>query len=197
MITKEIEFFTKSGQADRRAEIEKILTFEDDNIISKPVRVCRQNSLVYAAVEVIQKKTKERKVTCKIFSTSTNMKYNKNFNYEEYSEDDLPEYQSCPSCILKKLTPTTNKNAKVWRRNCKDILEGLAVEKKDNHSLTNLPVGSRIKLISIQTDEEKDIILIKETYPRYSYPVWVDEDTDQKYKICDIQSYGYEVLERG
>jgi hypothetical protein len=197
MSEKVIEFYTKSKQCDRKAEVEKLLTFENDDIISKPVKVCRQNSLVYAAVQITDKKTKEKKVVAKIFVTSTNLKWDKKFIYEEYSEDDCPDQQTCPSSILKKLTPTENKKAKAWRRGCKDILEGLAVEKLDSMSLTNLPVDTRIKLIGKKKDDGDEIVLVKDIYPQYSYPVWVDEDTDEKYKICDIQSYGYEILERG
>lgn len=196
-MVKDIEFYTKSKQCDRKAEVEKLLTFENDDIISKPVKVCRQNSLVYAAVEIFDKKTKEKKVVAKIFVTSTNLKWNKQFVYEEYSEEDCPEQQTCPSSILKKLSPTDNKNAKAWRRGCKDVLESLAVEKLDSQSLTNLPLDTRIRLIGKKTDDGKDIILVKDEYPQFSYPVWVDEDTDEKYKIIDVQNYGYEIVERG
>lgn len=196
-MVKDIEFYTKSKQCDRKAEVEKLLTFENDDIISKPVKVCRQNSLVYAAVEIFDKKTKEKKVIAKIFVTSTNLKWNKQFVYEEYSEEDCPEQQTCPSSILKKLSPTDNKNAKAWRRGCKDVLESLAVEKLDSQSLTNLPLDTRIRLISKKTEDGKDIILVKDEYPQFSYPVWVDEDTDEKYKIIDVQNYGYEIVERG
>lgn len=196
-MVKDIEFYTKSKQCDRKAEVEKLLTFENDDIISKPVKVCRQNSLVYAAVEIFDKKTKEKKVVAKIFVTSTNLKWNKQFVYEEYSEEDCPEQQTCPSSILKKLSPTDNKNAKAWRRGCKDVLESLAVEKLDSQSLTNLPLDTRIRLIGKKTEDGKDIILVKDEYPQFSYPVWVDEDTDEKYKIIDVQNYGYEIVERG
>lgn len=196
MISKEIEFY-KGGQCDRKAEIEKILTFENDDIVSTPVKICRQNSLVYAAVQIYNKKTKEKNVVGKVFLTSTNLKWDKLFEYTEYDETSNPEYISCPSSILKKLSPTTDKNAKMWRQACKDTLGGLAAEKVYDKSLTNLPVGSRIKLINKANEEGNPIILIKDTYPKFTYPVWVDEETDDKYKICEIQSFGYELIERG
>lgn len=194
MITKKIEFYAKNGQADRKAEIEKILTFENDDIISKPVKVCRQNTLVYAAVEITDKKTKEKKVVGKVFLTKTNLKWDKDFSYEEYDEEDCPEYQSCPSSILKKLSKTENSNAKRWRRGCKDTLEGLAIEKKDDNSLTNLPIDAEIRLINKKHDDGSDVILVKTTYVQFAYPIWEDIDTDEKYKICDIQRLGYEVI---
>lgn len=197
MITKEIEFYTKSGQADRKAEIEKILTFENDDIISKPVKVCRQNSLVYAAVEITDKKTKEKKVIGKVFLTKTNLKWDKNFSYEEYDEESCPDYQTCPSSILKKLTKTDNAGAKRWRRSCKDNLESLAIEKLDENSLTNLPVDTEIRLIGKQHDDGSDIILVKTTYVQFAYPIWEDDATDEKYKICDIQALGYEIITKG
>lgn len=197
MSEKVIEFYTKNKQCDRKAEVEKLLTFENDDIISKPVKVCRQNSLVYAAVKITDKKTKESRVVGKVFVTSTNLKWDKKFVYEEFDESECPDQQTCPSSILKKLSPTDNKKAKAWRRGCKDTLEGLAVEKLDDQSLTNLPVDTRIKLINKKSDDGDPIILVKDIYPQFSYPVWVDENTDEKYKICDIQSYGYEIIERG
>lgn len=197
MATKEIEFYTKSKQCDRKKEIEKILTFENDDIISKPVKVCRQNSLVYAAVEITDKKTNTKKVVGKVFVTSTNLKWDKNFTYEEHSEEENPEYYSCPSSILKKLSKTDNENAKSWRRACKDTLEGLAIEKLDNDSLTNLPIDTTIRLIGKTREDGSDIILVKSTYMQFCYPIWEDDITGDKYKICDIQSLGYEVLAKG
>lgn len=197
MIRKEIEFYTKTGQCDRKAEVEKLLTFENDDIISKPVKVCRQNSLVYAAVLIEDKKTGEKKVVGKVVNTSTNLKWNKIFKYEIFDETDGPQFQSCPSSILKKLSPTNDSKAKMWRRGCKDTLEGLAVEKLDTSSLTNLPVDTEIRLTGKKTDDGSDIILVKVTYPQYAYPIWEDDATGDKYKICDIQSCGYEIITRG
>lgn len=197
MNEKDIEFYTSNKQCDRKAEVEKLLTFENDEIISKPVKICRQNSLVYAAVKITDKKTNTSRVVGKVFVTKTNLKWDKIFAYEEFDETECPEYQSCPSSILKKLSPTDDKNAKAWRRGCKDTLEGLAIEKLDEQSLTNLPIDSRIKLINKKSDDGDDIILVKDIYPQFSYPVWVDEVTDEKYKICDIQSYGYKLIEKG
>lgn len=198
IVEKDIEFYTDNQQCDRRAEVEKLLTFENDDIISTPIIICPQNALVYAAVKIENKVTKESKVTAKVFFTKTNLRWNKKLQYEEFSEDTCPTHQSCPSSILKILSETDNKNAQMWRQNCKDRLDGLAAEKKCTVSLTNLPLETRIRLIDKKNEDGSDIILVKDKFPNYCHPVWCDEDTYDKYKMCDIQQYGYEIIkERG
>lgn len=102
----------------------------------------------------------------------------------------------CPSAIIKLLSPTTNPNAKKWRRACKDQLADLAAEKLCVDSLTNLPLDSRIMLANSNPLDDP-VYLTKDTSGKFKYPVWTDEKSGRKYKIKEIQQIGYEIVERG
>ncbi len=101
----------------------------------------------------------------------------------------------CHSKILKLLTPTAITSAKQWRADCGDVLATLAAEKNFTDSLTNLPLMSIIKLNQFRNDGSQ-VMLVKDNDGDYKYPIWIDDVTGKKYKICDIQKIGYEIKSR-
>lgn len=101
----------------------------------------------------------------------------------------------CHSKILKLLTPSAVLNVKQWRNDCSDVLATLAAEKNYTDSLTNLPLLSIINLNQFR-DDGSQIQLVKDNDGEYKYPVWIDDTTGKKYKICDIQKIGYEIKSR-
>lgn len=196
MKEKKIEYYLNEKTCDRKTEVIKLLTKEDSDIKTTPVKVCRQNNLVFAAVRCVNKKTKKEEVVCKIVNTKTNLRYNDIFRYQIYDEFNCPEeFQTCPSSILKLLTKTDNDKAKLWRMGCKDQLDTLAAEKLNKGTLTNLPVGTEIRLINKTNEDGSEIILEKVSDYLYKSPYWQDVETFQKYKKSDIQSYGFTVLD--
>lgn len=99
----------------------------------------------------------------------------------------------CHSKIIKKLSSTTNKNALDWRNHCLDNLASLAAEKKLDGTLHNLPLLSKIRLNKKNADGEY-IVLVKDMDVRFKYPIWIDDENDEKYKISEIQTIGFESL---
>lgn len=189
MLEKQIEWYSSAKQCDRKKEAENICLKQLQGQNVSIVKSGRKNNLVFIAIRL--ENTKE--TICKIVNTRTNLRYNNILRYEIFDEQDCPnDYRICPSAILKTLTDTNDKERIKFRQDCKDILDMLAIEKKCEISLTNLPVGTKIKLN--KQKDGKPIVLIKEDLLS-KYPIWiVDDSVDiEKYKIKDIQEIGYEI----
>ena len=110
--------------------------------------------------------------------------------------DDDPRYvlpTGCHSSILKLLTPTANVNALAWRTACKETLDALSAEKLIPFSLHNLPLETRI-MLNKEDENGNQIVLVKDNDPGYKSPVWVDEVTCKKYKIKEVQTIGFSIL---
>lgn len=126
----------------------------------------------------------------------TQLKVNNYFFWDEISENENPDETDCPSSILKLLTPTENPKALLWRSRCKDNLAELAAEKLYQDSLTNLPLYTKIRLLTPDS-KGNDIILIKDDDPAFKSPVWIDDTNGKKYKKVDIQNAGFEIISKG
>ncbi len=73
-----------------------------------------------------------------------------NFFYKDMSEDMGPYSYDCPPSILNLLTPTDNGRANEWRERCREKRE----QKRSPASLSNLPVGTRIRFNLNGTETE-------------------------------------------
>ncbi len=73
----------------------------------------------YAAVEMINKETGERRVWAAIFLLDYWPKSrSENFGWKDMDETCNPYFYRCPERILKLLTPTENAYAIEWREKC-------------------------------------------------------------------------------
>jgi hypothetical protein len=194
MQKKTVEYY-RGNKCDRKEEVKHLLTSDNEKEKVVPLKICVQNTVAFAACKVTDKATNKSKTVCKIVETSTNLKYSKDFLYEIYDENNCPEeFYTCPSSILKRLSPTTDKKALAFREESRDILELLAVEKLLPDSLTNLAIGSEIELINRKNRDGSPIILEKVWNSASKTPHWETIDTYQKYKKCDIQRIGYNIV---
>lgn len=202
MLEKEIKYYVNPTTCDRKKEAIDLLTIDNDDIKCIPVMtkrgpaVCRQNNLVFAAMEVTDKSTNTKKIVCKIVNTKTNLRYDKILRYEIFDESDCPEkYATCPSRILKLLSISDDDNVNNWREACRDELALLACEKNTNGSLTTLEIGAQIKL-NKKSSNGAEIILEKVVDFSYKKPYWQDIETFKRFKKCDIQAIGYTILDQ-
>ena len=74
-------------------------------------------STFYAAVE----SPHEPGVVTAFVALTTRSSGYYNWTYKDMDESMGPAQADCPARVLDKLTPTTNRNAQVWRQRCRDL----------------------------------------------------------------------------
>lgn len=131
--------FYKNGKVDRKAEMDNLYTWENDNKKVSVVKSSMVGSVYYAAVKVENKGDKTEEVTGAVALTCGTDRRDPyyNFGYKDMSEDMGPCEYDCPTGILDLLTPTESEWANEWRRKCR--------EKKKQPKLSDLNVGAKIK----------------------------------------------------
>lgn len=145
----------KNGRIDRKAECDSIFNSDmvewggDHTTIGKyeVLKSTMVGGTYYAAIKKTKFATETEPEISHVFAaiclTSTNMKDYYNFTYKDMDETCGPGQCDCPKGILDLLTPTNHEYALNWRKAC---YENLA-KKKNPNSLSNLPVGTVIKVI--------------------------------------------------
>ena len=135
--------YYKKGKVDRKAEMDALYNWEDENRKVEVLKSSMVGGTYYAAVKSFNKTNGYECITAAICLTSTNAKDYFNFAYKDMDETCGPYNYDCPKGILDLLTPTENEYAKEWRRLC---YENLA-KKKNSNGLNKLPVGTVISVV--------------------------------------------------
>lgn len=126
--------YKKNGEVDRKAEVDDLYAFEDENVKVSVLKSRMVGSTYYGAIKV--EENGETTVHGSVVLTSSD-KPSFNFGYKAMSETSGPFSYDCPKSILDLLSPTTNENALEWRRACR--------EKLAKPKLCDLPVGSVVE----------------------------------------------------
>ncbi|MCZ4354796.1 hypothetical protein [uncultured Marivita sp.] len=113
--------------SDERAEIEQLVTFENEDRAMRPVFTTRKGSVWYLAVEVTAKTTDAdphgyeadalgRYVFAAVILTRRD---NGEWCYKDMEESMGPHEAQAPQKLLDLLSPTTKEYALAWRERCK------------------------------------------------------------------------------
>lgn len=154
-------FYDSRGRVDRKAECNRLLTWEDETSKHTVLKAVMKGRVHYSAVEVIIKATGERHVDGSVILTSSDIRGNGfNFGYKGISENMGPCEQDCPLSILNLLTPTESKWANDWRDACRKRAE----MRKASPKLASLPVGTVIAVTCGST-----IYKVKKMAPAYQF----------------------------
>lgn len=152
-----------TGKVNRKAECDKLLTWNSDRSAGKVIKSAMRGSVYYAAFEHTDKLTNEVKVVGAVFLTSSDIKNGCNFGYKDMDETCGPGYYDCPLSIIKLLSETDNQAALDWRKKC--------IEKAQNKKtswLKNVGIGEKI----VYTRHDgKEIVLVKHA-PAYQFKTW-------------------------
>lgn len=148
---------------DERAEIEKLVTFENEDRAMRPVFTTRKGSVWYLAVEVTPKTDTTdsygyeadalgRYVFAAVILTSRN---NGEWCYKDMEESMGPCEAQAPQKLLDMLSPTTKEYALSWRERC-----------KSNAALTGRKIahGDTIQLaepLTFSDGIERDTFIVK------------------------------------
>ena len=135
--------YYKNGKVDRKAELDAMYNWEDENRKVEVLKSSMVGSTYYAAVKSCNKTNGYERVCAAVCLTSTNAKDYYNFAYKDMDETCGPYKYDCPKGILDMLTPTDNEYALQWRQACRDNL----AQKKNPNGFNKLPVGTVIKVI--------------------------------------------------
>ena len=133
----------KNGKVDRKAELDAMYNWEDENRKVEVLKSSMVGSTYYAAVKSYNKTNGYERVCAAICLTSTNAKDYYNFAYKDMDETCGPYKYDCPKGILDMLTPTDNEYALEWRKACRDNI----TQKKNPNGFNKLPVGTIIKVV--------------------------------------------------
>lgn len=148
----------KNGKIDRKAEIDKQLTYSNGTTSQVVLKSTMVGATYYGAIKT------GNEVWAAVFLTGTADDYF-NFGYKDMDETEIPYRYDCPASILNLLTPTENENANTWRQACRDKI----AKKKAGNTLNQAPIGTRIKWTYGLNGEYK--ILVKHE-PAYQFRTW-------------------------
>lgn len=129
---------TSLSSAERKAEIDRMYNWGDENRQIRLLKSAMVGSTWYGAVEVENLETGEKSVHGSVVLT---MMDKGEFFYKDMSETCGPGESKCPVGILKLLTPTESEYANRWRERCWKYHEN----KKNPNSLKNLPYGAEVE----------------------------------------------------
>lgn len=133
----------KKGKVDRKAEMDNMFNWEDENRKVEVLKSSMVGSTYYAAIKSLNKTNNYECVWAAVCLTSTDMKDYFNFAYKDMDETCGPYKFDCPKGILDLLTPTENEYANNWRKQCYENIE----KKKAPNGFNKLPVGTVIKVV--------------------------------------------------
>ena len=102
---------------------------------------CLAESMVGSTYYAAVRSLKTGDVFALVCLTSTNKRDYYNFGYKAMDETSGPYKYSCPTKILKLLTPTNNETANEWRKACWEYHE----KKAAPNAFKNLPEGTVVK----------------------------------------------------
>lgn len=115
------------GGFDRKAFLDNELTETNDNSSWKVLKSVMVGSTYYAAIERTIFETGEKVIYATVCLTSIE---NNQIWYKDMSEDMGPYKYDCPLSILSLLSPTDNKYALEWRKQCRIQVDKKAWEAK-------------------------------------------------------------------
>lgn len=172
--------FRKDGSIDRKTECDDLHTWDDEGRSARVLRSTMVGSVYYAAMELLEKKTGEKRVIGVVCLTHTDRR---EIGMKGISETMGPCESDCPIGILDLLSPTDDSYALAWRQRCRERAE----ERKSKPSLAKLPIGS---VIEFERGGET-VRLIKEA-PAYQFKTawWLIESSNKYFQKKSIpQSY--------
>lgn len=179
------DHYTKSGRVDVKSECD---SFYADGAYSKynskVLKSTVKGSVYYAAVELIDKVTKERKVFAAVTLTSLATMHGMNFGYKDMDETAGPYESKCPNSILDLLTPTDNEYALAWRERCRKF--------NSVKPLSALPIGTMIQYM-LGNGETRRLIKRPAGY-QFKRPFWYCPD-DNTYSSPKHIPMDYEIIE--
>jgi len=126
-----------NGKIDRKKEMDKQYTWENDAAKVCVVKSVMKGSTYYAAIEHLEKSSGERTVHGVVGLTRIDAKDYCNFGCKTMGESMEPFYYDCPKSILDLLTETDNENALNWRAKCR--------ENADKPTIGKLAIGTIIE----------------------------------------------------
>lgn len=107
-----------------KAEIDKLLNFENGEHRSKVLASSIVSSTYYAAVEQRGTNGFHAIFAAVILTSASKNRYGeRSWGYKDMSEDMGPYRYDCPARILDLLTPTENETALQWRASCRQALQ--------------------------------------------------------------------------
>ena len=141
-----------SGRIDRRAEVDKELTWRETSETYGEVNVrvlksTMRGSIYYGAVE--RTDNAGRTVFGAVALTAVDNRSYYNFGFKMMDETMGPVECRCPKSILDLLTETGNEYAMDWRRRCREEFE-----KPSKPSLAKLPIGALIRVSAFGKEYE-------------------------------------------
>lgn len=181
----------KNGKIDREAEcLENLRSDKFDVLKSAMV-----GSTFYAAI----KNKQSGDVFGAVILTKTER--GQEFYYKPLDEDSGPCETKCPKSILKLLTPTTNKYALEWRKQCEEYHKSKSNAAK-MPSLNKLPLGTKIKVV-LDTNMtwgsgatiSKGTELILYNINLWDKTYWLIENTRMRLSTTVIRRCGFEICE--
>jgi hypothetical protein len=110
----------KNGKVDRKAEMDNLFTWSNNQISMKVLKSSMVSTIYYAAVEEIRdgKRTVFAAVCITAGADRSDPYFN--FAYKDMDETMGPCYYDCPKSILDLLTETDNEAALEWREKCRE-----------------------------------------------------------------------------
>lgn len=144
-------------------------------------------STYYAALRVTDKETGNVEIVGEVVLTHTNSREYFNFGMKAVSETMGPAEDRCPASILKLLSPTDSEWANEWRERCRKRIE----EKKNPHTLSNLPIGAVIRFTNWK-GEQVELSKHPAAY-QFKRPFWYNSDNNTYMPARRIPD-GYEVV---
>lgn len=201
----------KNGKVDRKAECDAYFLEGLNRGHFDVLKSSMVGSTYYAAVKPLKQgcmdkggnnfyvdiPVEEQRVFAVIFLTSTDMKDYFNFSYKDMCESMGPFRYDCPKGILDLLTPTDNECANEWRKMCHEHMQ----KKKDPNSLSNLPVGTVIKVMmpcDTMLYKEGDVVtLTKEHGWSTKRPAWFSPRARFTASLMKLLDGHYEIIKKG
>lgn len=157
---------TKNGKIDRKAEIDRVYSGEDETKKWTVLKSSMVGSTWYGAVKVEKKETGESRVFGGVCMTSVDRG---EFWYKDMDESVGPGPGDCPKSILAMLSPTDSEWANGWRNRCLENYE----KKHGSNALSKMPIGTVIEVIV-----NGDSIKLTKHGPAYQFktPFWMTEN---------------------
>lgn len=202
----------KNGKIDRKAECDAYFLEGLNRGHFDVLKSAMVGSTYYAAIKPLKKSggkddngnyiyvdipAAEQEVIAVVFLTSTDVKDYFNFSYKDMSETMGPYERDCPKGILDLLTPTENELAKEWRKDCYENLK----KKRDPNNLSNLPVGSVIKVtmpFDTRFYQSGDVVtLTKRDGWATKRPAWFSPMARFTAGLMKLLDGHYEIIKRG
>lgn len=162
--TSYVAQYYKNGKIDRKKECDAYFLEGLNRGYYEIIKSTMVGNVYYAAVKSLKKRVNKTIIDIptneqEVFATVILTGVDKNlFFYKEISENMGPCYYDCPESILNLLSPTDNKYALRWRKDCKKQI-------KRKRFLKSCPIKTMIQFLD---HNNQTITLIKQP-PMYQF----------------------------